>query len=379
MKTVMHIVLSLEIGGLERLVVDIVNGMDHERFHPILCSLESNKGTVLEDAVDESRIERLYLNREEKAMDLRLLGRLIEVLKRKDVDVVHTHNAIPLLYGSLAARIAGVPVHIHTKHGSGIPGESLKSSLVNVTTAFLSNRFIAVSNDVKETVIKGYRLRPKKVTVIKNGIDINRYNVSSVDEAGLKRKELGLSQDAFIIGIVARLSCEKDHSTTLKAFSIVVNKFDHADVKLLVVGDGPLRDTLIEEAGSLGIEDRVLFLGNRNDIPEILSAIDLFALSSLTEGISLTLLEAMAVARPVVTTDVGGNSEVAIEGETGFLVPPKDPPKMAEAMIKLLKDKDLANKMGMTGRKRVEEQFNLDRMVREYENMYEDCLGRFSN
>jgi glycosyltransferase involved in cell wall biosynthesis len=163
---------------------------------------------------------------------------------------------------------------------------------------------------------------------------------------------------------VARLAPEKDIGTLIRAFQILVPKF--SDVELVVVGDGVERKKL--EALALGANVR--FLGSRDDIPELMRSFDVFVLASLTEGISLTLLEAMAASKPIVATNVGGNPEVVVDGVTGFLVPSQDPQAMADKILLLLNDPQLAQRMGIAGRRRVEQNFSLERMTDEYEKVY---------
>jgi glycosyltransferase involved in cell wall biosynthesis len=255
------------------------------------------------------------------------------------------------------------------------------------------------------------RIQPDKVRVIRNGIEggsadcrlpiadlrvgdgsLRRARPTSEEEGALgglrcpdrSQTSIGTSTStmrsgfpegsAFTIGTVGRLSWEKDQQALLEAFGLLKKQVDNAC--LLIVGDGALRGDLERAAEDLGIANDVQFLGYRDDVPSIMAALDVFVLPSLEEGISLTLLEAMAASRPIVATDVGGNPEVVVDGETGILVPSEDVAALAGAIIKLYGDKELRGKMGAAGRKRVEEHFSLNAMVDAYMALYSSVLEK---
>lgn len=357
---VMQIVLSLECGGLEKLVIDLATKLNNNGFNTSICCLDA-LGELANEA-SKKRIEVFVIKRR-AGKDILLPFKLAYLMRSKKVDVVHTHNMAPLLYGTLAARLVGVPVVLNTRHG-----REKKSSSPFIWN--MNDAVVAISEDAKREMLKWNRIDTKKTKVIHNGIDIYKY--ACLQDGSELRKMLNINTSTFVVGTVARLSPEKDQFTLIDAFLRVVNKID--DAKLVFVGDGILKDNLKSHAEKLGIPNKVMFLDFRDDVFNILPIFDVFVLSSLTEGISLTLLEAMAAALPIVATNVGGNPEVVIDGETGFFVPPKDPEKMAEAIMKILQNPELAKKMGEVGRKRVEEEFSLDRMIKEYEELYEECL-----
>lgn len=370
----MHLVLNLQTGGLEHLVVDTIRCIDETKYRPILCTLQDSVSESLHRKIQSFGIKLIRLKKRNVAVDLGTIQRLAQTLKKEDVTILHTHNWIPLFYGSFAAAISRTPIKIHTKHGSDI---STSKSIVRILRRCISvtiDKCIAVSDDVKNALRCGYGFNPRKIVVVKNGIDTKRHNTIAEGSRELKRAEMGVRNGTHVIGIVARLSDEKDHLNLLRSIPAVVSSVRGKDFKLVIVGDGPCRENLIGTVRQLQISKKVIFLGDRSDVPELMNAFDTFILSSVTEGISLTLLEAMATGLPVVATNVGGNPEVVVDGVTGILVPPKDPEKMAEAIIRLLQNRELAKQMGDAGRKRVEEKFSLERMVREYENIYEECL-----
>ncbi|MFH1678491.1 MAG: glycosyltransferase [Candidatus Omnitrophota bacterium] len=363
---IMHVVLSLEVGGLESLVVELVRRMRHN-YQFLICCLDSY-GELSKEA--EELGAGIKLLKRKPGIDLLLPFRLAKLMSKEGVSIVHTHNLSSLFYGSLAGKIAGIPVILSTQHGRKDKG-TRKSRWADRLAACMNNKVIAVSQDTADWLRDYYGIHSSKIEVIYNGIDIKQY--AKQDDIDKVRKLLKIEPGTSIVGTVARLSPEKDQITLLNAFSQVLKRINK--VKLLIAGDGVLGDKLREYAERLGLSDNVLFLGYRKDIPSLLSMVDVFVLSSLREGVSLTLLEAMAADTPIVATDVGGNSEVVIEGETGFLTPAKSPDKMADAIIKILSEKELAGRMAEAGQRRVEEIFDIEQMVKKYDELYRFYLG----
>ena len=354
---IMQVVLSLECGGLEKLVIGLSSELNKKGFKASILCLDK-RGELAKEA--ESKGIKVLSMGKKPGFDFLLPFRLANVLRKEKIDFVHTHNFGPLIYGGLAARMAGIHA-INTRHGR--EEKKASSCIWN-----LNRKIIAISEDARRELLRHNKIPSCKVRVIYNGISIN--SKINVNKAVNKRQELGLNPSDLVVGNVARLSEEKDHFTLIEAF-FKVNK-EMENTMLVIAGDGQLKDSLRLKVKSLKLEDKVLFLGFRDDAQELMYIFDVFTLSSTTEGVSLTLLEAMASEKPVVATNVGGNPEVVTDGVTGFLVPPKEPERMAEAIIRILSDRDMAKRMGEAGRKRVEEKFSLERMVKEYQEIYED-------
>jgi len=359
---VIQIVLSLKCGGLERLVLDLASRLNNSRFRSSICCLDE-AGELASEA--EALGIKVIVTKRRPGRDVFLPFKLAKILKEENVDIVHTHNPGALIYGTIAARLAGTKVVINTRHGR-------ERRPVNGLIWAMNDTIAAISKDAKERLLKYNKINPKKINIVHNGVEIERF--SSSQNKDTKKKLLNTQTDCQIIGTVSRLAEEKDQFTILEAFSKVSKNI--SKVRLVFVGDGPLRKELENYSGKIGISNKVIFLGFQKDIGEIVKTFNLFSLPSLTEGISLSLLEAMAAGKPCVATNVGGNPEVVVDGETGILVPPKDPQAMADAIVKILRNPELAQKMGAAGRRRVEEKFSLDRMVGEYEELYEKCLSR---
>ena len=302
---ILHLVPGLELGGLERVVVDLVRRTDRQVFSPMVCSLGS-RGPLAEE-ITQSGADVLGLERPEGVTPALVL-RLARLLRREHVALVHLHNTPALMYGAIAARLAGVPI-VYTKHGQRRYYERFLHRCCD--------RVVAVSEDIARLLIDENRIPRQKVVVIHNGVDTTRF--SPTEDKRHRRRILGLPADAMLLGNVARLAAEKNHEGLLQAFRIVAGQ--RPDIHLVIVGDGPLRDGLHSLTCSMNLHSRVHLLGARSDVSDLLGAFDLFVLSSLSEGLSITLLEAMACGLPVVATDVGGNREVVLHGETGLLVP----------------------------------------------------------
>lgn len=356
---ILHVVLSLETGGLERVVLDLIHNSS-SNLTSYLCCLDEvggHRDELHSIGIDYWELENYGINKVETFKKIK------KIVIGNKIDIIHTHNPSPHFYGALVGFICGIPV-VHTKHGRNYPSNKW---LVykNYILSFFSYKVVCVSSDVANVALDIERVSVAKVVTILNGIDTYKYsNPKSI--ANLKA--LGVKEDSFVIGIVARLSVEKDHNTLLDALSLIVSKTPK--IRLLIVGDGPLRYVLEKRVDELKLGRHCCFLGNRSDVPELLSAINLFVLSSTTEGVSLTLLEAMSASLPIVCTDVGGNREVVVDSITGIIVPPQDPQAFADAVIELIKNPAQLTQMGKEGKKRVESFFSVSRAAREYEKLY---------
>jgi glycosyltransferase involved in cell wall biosynthesis len=312
---------------------------------------------------------RVQAMNKKEGLDYFLPLRVATSLRRDRVGIVHCHNFGPLVYGSIGGRLARARGIVYTAHG---PEASERKKQAIFQRLRLVDRVITVSEHVRQVAIHQAGLDPRRVHTVINGIDVQKYARDS--ERQRMRAELGVSEDDALIGIVARLTAEKDHSMLLEAFSRVI--LVNPKSKLIVVGSGGLKHALMEKAQQMAVATNTVFLGSRADVPELLSALDLFVLSSHTEGLGITLLEAMAAALPVVATNVGGIPEIVLDGKTGLIVAPRDAAAFADAMIRMLSNRDAAKQMGREGRERVTQKFGVGSMVRQYEAIYSTFLSR---
>ncbi len=358
---VVHLVLGLNVGGLEKVVYDLVRCFDQDLFAVRVLCLE-------EIGAWGPKFEALGIPVESlNTTNRKILGRVAAVARRlRDLrpDVLHTHNPAPHLVGAIAARLSGVPVVVHTKHGRNYP-RNRKWVLANRIASTLTNKVIAVSQDAAEVALQIERIGTKKVETIWNGVDLTRFSVRGSTPPGASRRAIH----------VARISYpDKDQRTLLAAVRIVADA--EPDFTIDLVGDGPDRADLEAYCDELQLRRNVKFIGFRDDVHECLSQAGFFVLSSVTEGVSLTLLEAAASGLPIVATRVGGNSEVVAHEETGILVPPQSPTALAGAMLEMLRHPQRAVQMGLAGRRRIENHFDLRRAVARYEQLYLSLLPR---
>lgn len=368
---VAHLVLALRVGGLERVVLQLLARTPRDRFAPMVCALEEPG----ELSAELSRMGvPLAVIRRRAGLDALLPVALARWMRREGVALIHTHNPSPHFYGALGAALARSvgpgpgPRLLHTKHGRNQPG-ARRRVLVNRLASALTDRVVAVSEDARAVAVGVEGVDPARVTTIWNGVDTAEIRPGDATAA---RARLGLPRGGLSVGCVARLSPEKDHATLLAAFAAL--RARRPDAHLTLVGDGPLRKELEAEAAALGVAGAVTFTGTRSDIPEILPAFDVFALASRTEGISLTLAEAAAAGLPIVATRVGGNPEVVRDGVTGTLVPAADPAALAAALEAMGAREDRAE-IGARGRAWVEARFSAERMAGAYMRLYDEVLG----
>jgi glycosyltransferase involved in cell wall biosynthesis len=359
---VLHV---MQVAGAEVLVAETIRRLA-KRVDPVIFCLDA-VGALGEQLLAEGCPVVAYQRRE--GLDFRLPRRMARDIRARRLDVVHAHQYTPFFYGAIAGRLSGVsPRVIFTEHGRHYP--DVVSARRRLTNRLVLDRLADDVNAVCEFSAKSLAekdgFRANRIQIIPNGIDLPRY-APVADRAGL-RLRLGLSPLRRYITCVARLHPVKDHRTLLKAFSSIAAL--RPDVDLLLVGDGPLRSELESRARELGVMDRVHFLGVRQDIPEILRAVDIFALTSVSEAASITLLEAMAAERPVVVTDVGGNPELVRHGIEGLLAPRADPGAISAAFLRILDDPEVARAMGVAGAARVRTHFLLDQTIERYYELY---------
>ena len=358
---VMQLVLSLSPGGTERLVIEICRHLAG-RVDSIVCCLDEPGAWAAE--LSQLNIPVASLSRR-PGFHPGLALELARVIKTHQVDVIHCHHYSPYVYGLLATLIHPRVRLVFTEHGrlSNVP-PSRKRKTVNPMLAWWPAWLCAVSADLKQHMMAegfpGHRLH-----VVYNGIDAGERPRPAQRQAA--REALGVTRNAFVVGAVGRLDPVKNLPLLLRAHRVLVD--EHPEARLVIVGDGPEREALHAEAQALGIADSVRFTGYRADVRAIMPAFDAYANSSTYEGVSLTILEAMAATRPVVATEVGGNPEVVVDHETGRLVP-GHVRAFAGALLELARNPLSRHTMGEAGRWRVKRHFSIDRMVQQYAAVY---------
>jgi glycosyltransferase involved in cell wall biosynthesis len=363
---VMHMIHHLGIGGAERVVANYARFHDRSRYRLSVCCL-TNGGPLAEE-VKRAEVDVFVLSKK-PGIDLRVIPRIVHLLRRERIDILHAHNFTASSWGRVAARLCGTPLVVSTEHNVA-PEHASLFRLINRVLAPFSDRVIAVSEKVRDTHIAYGKIHPGKVVTIYNGIDPEPYQ-SRYDLDGL-RAQLGIPPGAVVVGIVASLTAQKAHHHFMEASKIIQKAIPNAI--FLIVGDGPLRREVEETCRALGMSTSVIFAGWRKDVPALLQLMDLFVLTSLWEGCPMVILEAMAAGKPMVVTDVGGNSELIGQLE-GTLVPPRDPARCAKACIALIKDKNMYCQMALRMKQIFAERFQVTRMVRNTENLYAKLLS----
>jgi len=343
--TVLQYITPSGIGGAERHFLTLCLKL-RERGHRVIAVCP--QGRPLSRELEAAGLHP-RLPRSTGKADPAMVARLSVLIKRKQVDLVHTHLSTASLLGATAARLAGVPC-LATVHG------------LNHRFCFrLADRLIAVSRAVKDHLIE--QGEPAgRIEVIYNGIDL--FHWEALESQTEARRALGLPQEIVLVGSVGRLSPEKGHAVLVEAAAGL------PQLHLLLVGDGRERGRLRRLAVRLGMSERITLAGFLPDTRTATNAIDVFALPSLKEGLSISLLEAMAAGKPVIASRVGGVPEAVMEGFTGLLVTPGDAPALAGALRTLLFDQELRRRMGEAGRKRAKEVFDLKQMLDQTEEIY---------
>lgn len=363
---ILHVIDSLGIGGMERVVIDVANGLDAAKFEQIVCCL-SRRGEAADQLRDNVRC--FDLGKGDKA-DRLIPLKLARLIRRERPDIVHSQSwsgvdtALAMLFAP------GVKL-VHSEHGRNfhdLHGQTLLRRIARRWLYQRANLVFAISGEVREFYCRQTKFPVERMRVIPNGIALQRIDEA---DAGGVREELGIAADDFVIGTIARLDLNKDTLTLLRAFAAIPTD---SKLKLLIVGDGDQRNRLEEFVNSAALNQAVIFVGWRRDVPRLLKAMDVFALSSLSEGMPLTVLEAMAARLPVVATAVGALPEMVEEGRTGFLVPVGDAKAMAEALRRLFDERQLAKDFGEAARRKVEREFTIERTLQRYAELYVSVL-----
>jgi glycosyltransferase involved in cell wall biosynthesis len=357
---VLQVVLSLNPGGTERLVVELVKRLRPELSMAVCCLDE--EGTWGE-GLRHDDVSVVALRRREGFRPQ--LGRAIaRAAAQHRARVIHCHHYSPFVYASIARLWAPHLKIVFTEHGRlSDAGPSPKRRTANRVLAHAPRTVVTVSSELKQHLVaEGFPT--DKVNVIYNGIDVGP--LPDAAERARVRQQLGVDERTIVIGTVARLDPVKDLQTLVRA---VGAPQAHRPVMLLVIGDGPERARIEATATEAGVATSVRFLGHRDDARDVLAGCDVYANSSISEGISLTILEAMAAGLPVIATQVGGTPEI-VDASCGRLVPARDPESLAATLSELAVNASLRSTLGRAARARVEQQFTLDRMIAEYRDAY---------
>ena len=308
--------------------------------------------------------------------DLKAFFDIWRIIKKYNPLIVHTHSSKAGLMGRLAAKLAGAPIIVHTPHGHVFFGYfgPFKTKLFIIfekLASRITDKIVALTNREKKDHILFKIAEEDKFSVIYSGIELNILKESSSEEKQNLKKELGIPENSLIVGTAGRLVPVKGPEFLVKASKYIISKYP--DTYFMFTGDGPLEQDLKRKALEMGISDNIIFLGWRDDLAKIISIYDIFVLPSLNEGMGRVLVEAMALGKSIVASNVGGIPDLVIHGKNGFLVPPKNPKELAKYIQVLLEDKDKREKMGLAG-KEMAYNFTSERMVEKIANLYKKLL-----
>ena len=379
-----QLITRLDKGGSAEIVFHIAQNLDKSKYEVTLVSGKTvNPIEKLSEYKTEGQFKLIYLDklrREASPLgDFLAMCELFAVLKKKKFDIVHTHTSKVGILGRFAAFAAGVPIVVHNPHGHifyegfylGHARVEIFKLLERLATKF-SDKIITLSDIEKDDYIRLGFGKQGKFTTIHSGVDLERV-LNSVEGPEKIKKEFGIPEGSPVIGNVAYLVPRKGHKYLIDAVPIILKKIP--DAVFIMVGDGELRQELVMQARDLGVSDKIIFTGWRRDIPRILNIFDVFVFPSVSEGMGMALVEAMAAKKPVVASSVMGIKEIVKDGITGLLVPPADSQKLADAIVDILKDKTKATQFGENALKYVDPDFRLETMMSRLEALYAELIS----
>jgi len=386
---VAHVITRFDKGGSAENTFLSVRGLDNGKYDVLLirglarescmsdqeaAAVEINLAEAEKSGVRILSLPELVRNIDPLS-DLKAFFALINILKREKPDIVHTHTSKAGILGRWAAFFAKVPIIIHTPHGHVFWGyfNRWKTSLfifIERLTARVTDRIITLTEQEKRDHLRFAIATEGKFTVIHSGVDLSKFSDATADAFEMKKK-LGIPEEAFVVGTVGRLTPVKGHKYLLEAAAKVVQ--EKTNTFFVFLGDGELLNELTEMVSTLGINDHVKFLGWRPDVADVMSTFDVFVLPSLNEGMGKVLIEAMAMGKPIIASDVGGIPDLVRSGENGLLVPPADSDALFNAIQSLYQNSLKGEKMGSKGRKMASE-FNYINMINKIDELYSTFL-----
>ncbi|MDD5097388.1 MAG: glycosyltransferase family 4 protein [Candidatus Omnitrophica bacterium] len=371
----LYVITKLELGGAQKQLLSLVRGLNKEQFRVFLFT--GQNGLLVEDFLSITGLNLRRCPFLERAIhllkDLLVLIDLFLFIKKNNIKIIHTHSSKAGILGRLAAKLAGVKIIIHTVHGWSFHDYQpifLKGLFISLErfVAMFTDRLIVVSVYDQLKGLKNHIGDQAKYSLIHYGIDYTEFNLTNSSI----RSELGLNKNDLVVGMVACFKPQKCPQDFIK-LACLINR-DMPEVKFVLVGDGVLRKRVEELIAASNLEKNIILLGWRRDIPEILAAFDVFVLTSLWEGLPITLLEAMAKAKAIIATDTGGVREIIEEGKTGFLVQPHAMDELAHKLAGLLKDSALKVRIGNSAKESLKYDFRADKMIDNTQALYNSLM-----
>lgn len=383
---ILRVIARLNVGGPTIHAILLSSALNKAGYRDILVS-----GKVSESEGDMSYLARAYgiepvyipeLGREISfKKDIKAFFKLYSIIKKEKPDIIHTHTAKAGTLGRLAAICAGVPVKIHTFHGHIFdgyfsPARAKTFLFIERFLALFTDRIIIVSKAVKEEIVNKLKItNDSKSMVIPLGLDLNNF-INCDRLKGRFRKKNNLSEDTMLVGIVGRLVPIKNHKMFLDVARRIKDVLPKLKIRFVIVGDGECRNEIELYAKKIGISDSVIFTGWVDDLPDIYADLDIVALTSLNEGTPVSLIEAMASAKPVISTDVGGVRDVARDGWSGYLVHDQNVEVFVNKVSILLNDPSLRERFGINGRETVTAKYSKERLIKDIDALYKSLVSK---
>tara|TARA_R110002110_G_scaffold415858_2_gene658598 strand:- start:37294 stop:38436 length:1143 start_codon:yes stop_codon:yes gene_type:complete len=366
---VLHIIYQLSTGGLENGLVNLINHLPSDQFDHAILSLSYS--TNFKNRIIHPNCEIIDLNKEPGPL-LLYFRKILNIIKAVKPDIVHTRN-LSALECQIVAWFAGVPVRVHSEHGrepNDVDGDNKKNQLIRKVASPFVQKYIALSKELEGYLIEKISISPDRVVQIYNGVDSLKFSSKDKTQSAPFKPEQSHPINIIAVG---RLQAVKNFQSLIEAaLHLIQTGCDNFQIQ--IIGDGAEKENLQQQAKRLGVDEYINFLGNRNDVAELLLESDIFVLPSVIEGVSNTILEAMSCGLPIVASNVGGNPELVIDQRTGFLFESKNSVALAQALGKYFLDENMRLEHGMNSRKRVEQQFSLDRMVLQYQSTYQQLI-----
>lgn len=359
----LHVTFDMRIGGTEQVIKNLVEATDTSVFNISILCIEAPIGPF--GAMLIKKGYQIDSRARKEGFDLALIFKIRKYIIKNNINVLHCHQYTPWVYGALASILTHTKV-IFTEHGRFYPDQSSwKRRYINPLLVLITDHITAISKATKQALVDYEFIPSSKIEVIYNGIAELESDIPASKEL---RKTLSIAQDTLILGTIARLDPIKNHSLLISSFADIQQKYPNT--LLLIVGDGETRSDLERLVKQLNISDRVIFTGYKANPVDYLQLMDIFLLTSLSEGTAMTLLEAMSLSKPCIVTDVGGNPEIIEHRVSGLVTPSDDKNKLVAACILLLKESELRDKFGQAGRAIFEKKFTAEVMLEKYQVFY---------
>ena len=374
---VVHVVYRFDTGGLENGIVNLINHMPKDSFRHVVVAL--TEVTEFSKRITRPDVEFFSLHKP-PGHGVWLYPKLYRLFKQLRPAIVHTRN-LAALEAQVPAWAAGVPVRLHGEHGrdiSDLAGDNRRLQRVRRVYRPFVHQYFALSRDLASYLQDRVHVPPSRITQVYNGVDVTRF---APPQGGVRVTIPGCPFDSpnhWLAGTVGRMQQVKDQTNLARAFVLALQQEPllRERLRLVLVGEGPLREECASILRAAGVLDLSWLPGERSDVADVMRGLDGFVLPSLAEGISNTILEAMATALPVIATDVGGNADLVVPGKTGEIVPSNDSSALARALVSMAMAPVRGREMGAAGRQRVQERFSLHAMVTTYQRVYDEQLSR---